>query len=65
MKFIRFSNGQYYSENNEWMIQKNCFDTWDIYRAFKPFHGEYKFTCRTLKEAKKNIESRCKNDFTF
>lgn len=58
MNFIRFSTGDYFSENDGWMITKNRFGTWDVYRSLQPFRGIYICTCRTLKEAKENIIKR-------
>lgn len=59
MNFIRFSTGDYFSDDDKWMITKNRFGTWDVYHSLQPFRGRYIFTCRTLKEAKENIIKRC------
>lgn len=54
MVFIKFQSGEYYTMDNQFMIAKD-YRGWNVYQSFAPFRGEYKYTCRTLKEAKENI----------
>ena len=51
MKFLRI-NGGYYTSDNQWAIVKSFDNEWDIYRAYKPFFGEYVITFKYLKDAK-------------
>lgn len=48
-------NGGYFTEDNKFMIQKAFNGKWDVYRAFKPFMGEYQITFKYLKDAKKYV----------
>ena len=54
MKLLRI-NGAYFTEDNKFMIQKAFNGEWDVYRAFKPFRGEYQTTFKYLKDAKKYV----------
>lgn len=40
MKLLRI-NGAYFTEDNKFMIQKAFDGEWNVYKAFKPFMGEY------------------------
>ena len=53
--FLRFGKGAYYSTNQKWLIAKNCFGEWNIYRTIRELTGEFYLTCRTLKEAKQEV----------
>ena len=58
MKLLRI-NKAYFTEDNKFMICKsNVNGKWDIYRAFKPFMGEYEITFKYLKDAKKYVLSK-------
>ena len=59
MEFLRI-NGVYFTRDNQFAITKNFNNKWDVYRAFKPFNGEYQTTFKYLKDAKKYIENKYK-----
>ena len=57
MKFLRI-NGAYFTEDNKFMIQKAFDGEWNVYKAYKPFMGEYQITFKHLKDAKKFVTDK-------
>ena len=57
MKLLKI-NGAYFTEDNKFMITKSFDHEWDVYKAFRPFMGEYQVTFKYLKDAKTYVLSK-------